>query len=138
MPLERLPIDTGSDRGPSYPKPVGMGGAIVPNNLWYQARISSFFLLAHLLRPEQAHYERTERTHPNLLTISRRTTKRKSAEWKGERGGCGKVRAVSDSNISHNKLKTQLTLLDNHDQTLLKRSGTQQQYQSPFPISYYA
>ena len=50
-----------------------MSSGGVPNGLWDRASSSIFYIWDGLLRPEQAHDERTERTHPNLPTISRHT-----------------------------------------------------------------
>ena len=75
------------------------------NGLWEQSSILRFSLWTHLLRPEQAHDERPERTHPNLPIISRLTTKGGSVEANyKERGGGGL--AVSNSNSRHKKYKT--------------------------------
>ena len=88
MPPDRLPIGTGNDRGPSYPQPVDMVGGGVPNGIWGQVSSSSFSLWSHFLLPQKAHNELPERTHPDRLTIIRRTTKGDSAEANGkDRGG---------------------------------------------------
>ena len=43
------------------------------NSIWDQESSSSFSIWSRLLCTEQAHDERTERTHPDFPTISRRT-----------------------------------------------------------------
>ena len=59
-------------------------------------------------------------------------------KWDGAEGGGGS-RAASDSNSRHNKYKTELTLLDKTDQTILKRGGPQKKsrltwVRLPWPI----
>ena len=67
-----------------------MSGGCVPNGIWERDINSRFSLWACLLCTEQDHDERTERTHPNYLTIRIRTTKGDSAELNGkERGVVG-------------------------------------------------
>ena len=40
----RLPVGTGGGGGPSYPKPVDVGGGGLPNGIWDQVSILSFSL----------------------------------------------------------------------------------------------
>ena len=79
----------------------------MPNGLWDWLSSSIFSLWARLLFPEKDHDERSERTHPDRLTISRHTTKGDIDEANGkDRGGSGGERALSCSNSRHNKYKT--------------------------------
>ena len=92
MSPDRLTVGSGGGRGPSDPRPVGVGGGSMPNGLWYRAISSRFTLWARLLCPEQDNDERPERTHPYRLKISRHTTRGDSAEVNSKEigGGGGK------------------------------------------------
>ena len=109
------------------PQPVGVGSVSVLPGLWDQSSSLRFSPRAHIIRPQQAHYELPEINHPGLLKIIKHTTKGYSVEANsnGRRGGGGG--SVSRSNSSHNKYKTELTLLDDSYQNILKRGGPQQQ-----------
>ena len=88
MPPDRLPVGAGGERGPSSPRPVGVGSDDMPNVLWVRSIRLIFSLWACIFRPEQEHDERPERTHPDRLAISICTTKGDSTEANGkERGG---------------------------------------------------
>ena len=86
---DRLPVGAGGGRGPYDPRPVGVGGGGMPNGLWGRASRSILSLWDRLLRPDQEHDERPERTHPDRLTIIIHTTKGDIAEANGNEIGGG-------------------------------------------------
>ena len=78
-----------------------------------------------------------ERTHTDRLTTNSLKTKGGRAEaYDKERGeGVGmRERAISDSNSSHETNKMELTLLDNRDQTILKRRGSSMTILLAWPV----
>ena len=107
MSPNSLPIGAGGSREPSKPRPVGFCDGGMPNNLWDWTSSSIFSIWARLLRPEQENDEMPERTHPDRLKISIRTTKGDSMEANGNDigGEEGRV-SVSNSNTRQKKYKT--------------------------------
>ena len=71
--------------------PVSVGGGITPNRILGRSISSVLSLWSRLLRPDKEHYERSERTHPDRLTIIIHTTKGDSAEANGNEIGGGGV-----------------------------------------------